>query len=681
MLQSFLNPASIVVIGASEDTGKPGGRLLHNLATSGFRGELLVVHPRGGTIQGLQAWEAVTELPSVPELAFIAVPAPLVGPALEALAALGTKAVVVLSAGFGEIDAEGRMAEQRLARIADDNGMRLLGPNCLGVMSTAHAGKFAGILPAMRQDGMDFVSGSGATVDYLAEQAVARGLPFRSFLTVGNGAQTGVADLLALFDQQAEPGGRIKLLYLETLHKPLELLRAARSLGRKGCVLAGIKAGTTQAGSRAAASHTGAMASNDAAVQALFDKAGILRVQSRQELIDLATALVCLRGRHDGRRVAIITDAGGPGVLMADELSRQGLEVPVLGERTQRLLKEALPPGAGVGNPIDCLPSRSAGSIAKVFDILRLEEAGKLDYLAFVMGDSGLADNGEIFQVLLRAMDESPVPVLPSLCTAVSSREALEAFRRAGRCYFQDEVDLAIALGRILRRPRLSEPPASLDRFDRDRIAAALAGHRGLLSAGAARAVAAAAGLQVPAQHELADKAGLAALALPFPWVMKVLGPSHKSDLGGVRAGIASLAEAEAAWDELRDIPGACGCLVQELVPGSEVILGASREEGFGHLVAFGLGGIYTEALKDVHFALAPLSREEAEGMIRAIRAYPILRGLRGHPGMDLDLLADWLVRVGRLVSEFPRIRELDLNPVKGQHKHLSAVDIRILLD
>ncbi|HWQ08770.1 MAG TPA: acetate--CoA ligase family protein, partial [Holophaga sp.] len=356
-------------------------------------------------------------------------------------------------------------------------------------------------------------------------------------------------------------------------------------------------------------------------------------------------------------------------------------EVPPLRERTQARLAEVLPPGASPTNPVDCLPSRTAGLIDRVFAILEEEEADHLDYLVFVMGDSGLADNWEIYQALIRAMDRSPIPILPSLCTAVSSREAIERFRQAGKCCFVDEVDLARALGRVIHRPRLSEPAGDLPGYDRPRIAALLEGRRGLLAPETVREVLEAAGLRFPGQRELRSIDELAAVDLPFPWVMKVIGPSHKSDAGGVRLGISSLEEARAVWAELQTIPGACGCLVQETVAGPEVLLGANREEGFGHLVAFGLGGIHTEVFKDVRFALAPLSMEEAATLVGSIRALPILQGVRGQAGMDIPCLQDWLVRIGRLCADFPDIREMDLNPVKGQGKDLAVVDARILVE
>jgi acyl-CoA synthetase (NDP forming) len=681
VLRTLLSPKSIAVIGASEDITKPGGRIIRNILSKGYAGELLLVNPKSRVIQGLRAYASIKELPVVPELALIAVPAQFVRPSLEELADKGTRAVVVLSAGFGEVSQEGKLEEQYLAKIADEYDMLILGPNCLGIMSYAHASKFAGILPEMVQGGIDFISGSGATVDYLAEQAVGRGLPFNSFLTVGNSAQSGVTDLLRLFDEQSEAGtARIMMLYLESINKPREFLKYARSLSKKGCFLTGIKAGTTQVGSRAAASHTGAMATNDVAVQALFDKAGIIRIHSRLELIDVANALICAKRKMDGRRVCVISDAGGPGVMLADELSRQGFEIPALSERTQTRLSEALPAGAGVSNPIDCMPTRNGAMISKVFDIILEEEVEAIDYILFVLGDSGLADNWEIYEAIIRAIDNGEIPIFPSFCTRISSHEALAKFRQAGKCFFEDEVSMARALGRVVNRPRLAEPVIDIDGYDRDRIQACLAGQRGVLSPKTARQVLEAAGLRFPNQRELIDKAELERVDIKFPWVMKVMGPIHKSDVGGVRVGIKDLEEGRAAWNELMIIEGAYGCLVQQMVEGMEVIIGAKRESEFGHLIGFGLGGIYTEALRDVQFALAPLSWEEAERMIWSTRAYPIIRGTRGERGMDLKLLKDWLIRIGLLVYYFPQIQELDLNPVRGYGGNLYVVDARILI-
>lgn len=680
-LKTLLEPARIAVVGASDDLTKPGGLLVRNLLLRGYSGDLMLVNPRRTTVQGVPAFRSVVELPSAPDLAFIAIPAPLVRQALEELAEAGARAVVVLSNGFGEVSEEGKEEERRLVEIANEHGILLIGPNCSGIVSHAHAGKFSGLPPVSHRGGVDFLSGSGATVDFLYENATARGLRFNSLVNVGNSAQTGVTDLLRLYDEDHDAdSSRIKLIYIEVLNRPRDFLAHAASLSRKGCLLAGIKSGSTEAGSRAAASHTGAMATNDTAVQALFDKAGIIRVQSRPELIDVATALLSVGDRLDGSRVAVVSDAGGPGVMLADELNRLGFNVVPFGERTRQRLADALPEGAGTGNPVDCLPTRNAESISAMLDIISEEEKDNVDYILLIDGESGLSDTWAIFEAIMRFRERSPIPVLQCFLSPTSAAGPLEKLRDAGGCYFSDEVAMARALGRVVNRPRVETPVLRMEGYDRDRIERALQ-QSGTLSHNVVREVLDAAGIRMPSQLELAADEAPDGVDIPFPWAMKAVGPLHKSDVGGVQLGIETLEQARQVRDALLRVDGATGVLVQQMVSGTEVILGATREEGYGHLVAFGLGGVYTEVLKDVRFCLAPLSRGEAERMVRSIRAYPVLKGVRGRPRMDIDVLVDQLLRVGLLVHDFPRIREMDLNPVKGQGAGLYAVDARIILD
>lgn len=680
-LKTLLEPARIAVVGASDDLTKPGGLLVRNILLRGYEGELMLVNPRRDTVQGVPAYSSVQKLPSAPDLAFIAIPAPLVWQSLQQLADIGARAVVVLSNGFGEVSEEGKEEERRLVEIANEHGIMLIGPNCSGIVSHGHAGKFSGVPPVSHKGGVDFLSGSGATVDFLYENATARGLQFNSLLNVGNSAQTGVTDLLRLYDEAHDgDSSRIKLVYVEVLNQPREFLAHARSLSEKGCLLAGIKSGSTEAGRRAAASHTGAMASNDTAVQALFDKAGIIRVQSRPELIDVATALVSVRGKLDGSRVAVVSDAGGPGVMLADELNRQGFSVAPFGERTRRRLAEALPQGAGLGNPVDCLPTRNAESVSAVLSIISEEEKDNVDYILLIDGESGLSDTWAIFEAIMRFREQSDIPILQCFLSPTSAAGPLGKLREAGQCYFGDEVAMARALARVVNRTRPTTPVLDIEGYDRDRIKRSLQ-CSGPLPPGTVRAVLDAAGIRLPAQAEPAGPDELETVDIPFPWAMKAIGPLHKSDVGGVQLGIETVEQAQQVWDVLMRVDGATGALVQQMVAGTEVIIGATREEGYGHLVAFGLGGIYTEVLKDVRFCLAPLSHEEAESMVSGIRAYPILKGVRGQPRMDTESLIDRLLRVGLLVHDFPRIREMDLNPIKGQRTDLYAVDARIILD
>ncbi|MCB2187562.1 MAG: acetate--CoA ligase family protein [Deltaproteobacteria bacterium] len=683
ILNGFISPASIAVVGASRDTAKPSGKIVENLLSQGYAGELFLINPQPAPIQGRPVVAAIKDLPHAPDLAYIAIPARFVATALTELAELGARRVIILSAGFGEVSPAGLAEERRLAEIADRYGVVLLGPNCLGVTSPVHQGKFAGLLPQMRPGGIDFISGSGATVDILAEQAVRRGLSFHTFFTVGNSAQTGVTDLVALFDEQEweQPPAHI-MLYLEKVGDPQKMLRHARSLAEKGAVIMAIKAGVTEGGRRAAASHTGAMLAKDAAVQALFDKAGLIRVQSKLEMVDVATALVLAQGRYDGRRACVITDAGGPGVMATDELNRQGIATPAFKPETKKLLQELLPPGAGVANPVDMLPTRSPEQLTRVLEILAREEADNLDYILLQFGQPGFTDNWPLFQAIIAAMDNLPLPVFPSFAVSLSAGDAMAKFRAAGKCHFEDEVSMARAVGRMVNRPRLFAPAPDPPGYDREQVTAALAGVRGVAPPAAARRVLTAAGIPVPGQAEVHTPGELARLAetLPAPWVMKVLGPLHKSDLGGVLLGVEP-AQAPEAFSRLMGIAGASGVLVQETLAGPEVLLGLSREGEFGHLAAVGLGGVLAEALHDIQVALAPLSPEEAARAVHAIKALPVLQGWRGQPGMDLDRVADLLVRVSLLGRDVPQLRELDLNPLKGVGDRLAAVDVRIILD
>ncbi|MHC1743168.1 MAG: acetate--CoA ligase family protein [Syntrophobacteraceae bacterium] len=679
----LFTPRSIAVVGASLDPIKPGGRVIKAILEHDYRGKLWAVNPKTASILGLPTFPSIDALPSAPDLALIAIPALLVVKALRDLARKGGRAAIVLTSGFGEKDEEGKRREQEMLRIAHAAGMTLIGPNCSGFMTPCYKGKFAGLVPTLKGRSVDFISGSGATVDYVMEQATGRGLSFGSVVNLGNSIQMGVEDLLALYDEHYGPEhARILMLYMESVRKPGMLLRHARSLIRKGCMLVGIKSGVTEAGRRAAASHTGAMATDDTAVQALFEKAGIIRVRSKAELIDVACVLHAAGGALSGKRACIVTDAGGPGVMLSDELNRQGIELSVLSEKTRRRLREILPPESSVANPIDCLPSRTGRQIEAVLGVLAEEESGNIDVIVVITGDSGMSDNWEIYRAILSGMERSAIPVIPVLSSAVTSRQHIIRFGDAGSIHFPDEVQLGAALGKVAAWIRPDDSVPEMTDYDPAAIGAALTGRSGLLPPEAAFSLLRAAGYRLPKQSVVSrlDELSGACEAVGFPLVLKVIGPLHKSDVGGVRVGVRDVAEAQEAWLELMAIEGASGVLVQELVEGTEVILGASHAGDFGHLILFGLGGIHTEVMKDIRFALAPITRSESFRMIRSIRGLPILEGTRGGRRISLERLADYVTRLGRLVSDFPEIKELDLNPVKGGELELIVVDARIII-
>ncbi len=377
----------------------------------------------------------------------------------------------------------------------------------------------------------------------------------------------------------------------------------------------------------------------------------------------------------------MISDAGGPAVMLADELSNWDFVLPPLQESTREQLTAILPFEASVANPIDCLPSRTYKIFQQIIDIIAREEADNIDYILLVLGDPGLSNIAEIYDVVSRAMERYTIPILPTFCSILTTSTSLYKYRQVGKCYFDDEVSMARALGRIVNRPKISEPNKDISNYDFERIEEILSCESGILTPELTRHVLTAAGLSFPKQQEITNMDQLAHVDIPFPWVMKVMGPLHKSDVGGVVVGINNFDQAKKAWKEMLEIDGAYGCLIQEMVEGLEVIIGTTREGEFGQLVMFGLGGIFTEALGDVNFCLAPVSPEEAERMIHSSKMFPLIKGARGKPGMDVDKLRDWLIRIGYLADRFPQIKEMDLNPVKGYEGELYVVDARIIIE
>lgn len=681
--QNLFHPKTIAVIGASNDELKPGGRVIKNIKNNGYEGQLWAVNPKKKSILGLPTFSSISTLPIAPDLAIVAIPSAFVLAAIEELADRGTGAVIILTAGFGEKDENGKMVEQKIYQIAQEANMALIGPNCSGFLTSTYKGKFAGIIPQLPGKAVDFISGSGAMVDYVMERASSRGLSFGTIINLGNSVQMGVEDLVQMHDENYDKdSARILMIYMEAINKPKKLLHHARSLASKGCSLIGIKSGATTVGERAAASHTGAMATSDTAVEALFEKAGIIRVQGRGELINVAGVLTSSKGRLKGKQVCIITDAGGPGVILTDALARQGMELPMLKEQTRTKIAKILPPESSVLNPIDALPSRTAEQITQVIKILGDHESDNIDVIVILTGDSGLTDNAHMYQAISNAMQTSVIPILPVLSSVVSCKPKIEDFIAQGNVFYPDEVELSHALCKVAHwLPPEDDPPVPHG-YDRNGIEKVLKDQIGVLAPENVKLVLESAGFKLPQQIEVKSKKELIKVCteIGFPQAMKVNGPLHKTDVGGVKLGIGNEREASEAWDNLIRIPDAKGVLIQPMITGLEVIIGASREGQFGHLVMFGLGGIYAEVLKDVKFALAPISISESMRMIRGIRSYPLLEGVRGEAGMDIDVLSDNLQRIGRLVHDFPRIKEIDLNPVKGVNSDLFVVDSRIII-
>lgn len=680
---ALINPQSIVVVGGSNSIFKPGGKALKNILDKGYKGDILVINPKEDTVQGLKAYPSANDI-SGADLAIVGVPAPFVVDSVRTLAdEKGVKAFIILSAGFSEASPEGALAEKELVNICNRNHAALIGPNCTGILTPHYSGVFAGPLPKLNPNGCDFVSGSGATAAFIIEEGMAIGLTFASMFAVGNSAQNGVEEVLEYWDEtfDANSSSRIKLLYLENIKKPEKFYRHTASLIRKGCKIAAIKSGSSSAGSRAASSHTGALASPDVAVQALFDKAGIIRCQGREELV--ATAAVLLQPELKGKNIAVITQAGGPGVMLTDVLSKGGLDVPHLEGEKANELKELLYPGSAVGNPIDFLATGTAEQLATIIDYVE-HHFPQIDGMAVIFGDPELVDVRPAYKVIHEKMNQCTKPIYPILPSMTTGAERIKYFtKELGQVYFPDELSTGQAIVRIFNTPK----PTVLENIpvvDHQQIRQIINNcHNGYIAPEKIQALLDAAGIHrageavVTTANEAIEKAS----ELGYPVVMKVVGPVHKSDVGGVALNIKNNDEALQQFERMIQIKDTTAILIQPMLSGTELFVGAKAEGNFGHMVLCGLGGIFIEVLRDTRAALVPVTPSEAQTMIHNLKSYKILEGVRGQEGVNIPLFEETITRLSALLQAAPEIQEMDLNPLLGTPHDVIAVDARIRIE
>lgn len=682
--KQLLRPDSIVVVGASNNVHKPGGALLRNLLGGHYGGQLYAVNPKETEIQGIRAYPTVHDVPPA-DLAVLAIPASVCPDAVEVLAEeKGVKAFIILSAGFGEETHAGAELEQRILRTVNKHDAALIGPNCIGLLTTWHHSVFSQPIPQLHPQGVDLISSSGATAVFILESAVTKGLQFNSVWSVGNATQIGVEDVLQYLDEHfdAERDSHIKLLYIESIGDPDRLLLHASSLIRKGCRIAAIKAGSSESGSRAASSHTGAIASSDSAVEALFRKAGIVRCFSREELTTVGCIFTLPELR--GRNFAIVTHAGGPGVMLTDALSKGGLNVPKLEGPLVEELKAQLYPGAAVGNPIDILATGTPEHLRLCLEYCE-EKFDQIDAVLAIFGTPGLVTMYQMYDVLHQMMQTCRKPIFPILPSVNTAGAEVADFLAKGHVNFADEVTLGTALGRVLNAPRPANNEIELFGVDVPRIRRIIdsIATDGYLPPYQVQALLHAAGIPVVDEFVSMRKDEVLAFArrTGFPVVAKVVGPVHKSDVGGVVLNIKTEQHLALEFDRMMQIEGASGVMVQPMLKGTELFIGAKYEEKFGHVVLCGLGGIFVEVLKDVSSGLAPLTYEEAYSMIRSLRAYKIIQGTRGQKGVSEDRFAEIIVRLSTLLRFATEIKEMDINPLLATDRYVIAVDARIRVE
>lgn len=673
-----------MVVGGSNNVHKPGGALVRNLISGGYKGTLRIINPKEDEVQGIKVFHDAGELPPT-DLAVLVIPAKMCPESVETLARdKGVRAFIIISAGFGEETKEGAELEQRIVDTCDKYGAALIGPNCIGLMNSWHHSVFTKPIPTLHDKGVDFISGSGATAVFILESAVIKGLPFNSVWSVGNSKQIGIEDVLLYMDENFDPerDSHIKLLYIENINNPDKLLFHAGSLIRKGCRIAAIKAGSSESGSRAASSHTGAIASSDSAVEALFRKAGIVRCFSREEL----TTVGCIFTLPPltGRNFAIVTHAGGPGVMLTDALSKGGLNVPKIEGPEADELKSLLFPGSSVSNPIDILATGTPEHLSLAIDYCEHKFKG-IDAIFVIFGTPGLVQLYEAYDVLHKKILECKKPIFPILpCLHTAGPEVAE-FLSKGHVNFSDEVTLATALTQVMKTPRPASPEIELFGVDVPRIREVIGRieGNGYISPEHVHELLECAGIPMVPELVSADKAELEAFAekVGYPVVAKVVGPVHKSDVGGVALNIKTSSHLEYEFDRMMQIEGAKSVMVQKMLRGRELFIGAKYEPRFGHIVLCGLGGIFVEVLKDVSSGLAPLSYDEAYSMIHSLRAYKIIKGTRGQKGVNEKKYAEIIVRLSTLLRFATEIKEMDINPLLADENDIVAVDARIRIE
>ncbi len=681
--EQLLNPKSIVVIGGSNNVHKPGGKVLKNLIDGNFEGDLYVTNLKEDEIQGIKSYKDVKNLPNV-DLAILAIAAKFCPATVDILVKeKNTKAFIILSAGFSEENEEGAKLEKHIVETINSVNGALIGPNCVGVLNQNYNGVFTTPIPKLDPKGCDFISGSGATAVFIIESGMPKGLTFSSVYSVGNSAQIGVEEVVKYLDETFDPetSSRVKLLYIESVNKPEMLLKHASSLIRKGCKIAAIKAGGSEAGSRAASSHTGALASSDVAVDALFRKAGIVRCQGRDELTTVAS--IFMHKELKGKNIAIITHAGGPAVMLTDALSNGGMDVPHIEGAKAEELKEKLFDGSAVGNPIDFLATGTAEQLGDIIDACE-NDFDNIDAMAVIFGSPGLFTVRDVYSLLDEKMKTCKKPIFPILPSVINVKDDIDYFLSLGRINFPDEVLFGNALCKVYHTPKTRPEKIILPEIDNKKIRQIVDNaSNGYLSPEEVQELLDAAGI-TRAGEAVADTKEQAveeAKKLGFPIVMKVVGPVHKSDVGGVALNINNIESVEKEFSRMMKIKDTTAILMQPMLTGTELFVGAKYEPKFGHMVLCGLGGIFIEVLKDVSVGLAPLDNEEALSMIKNLKSYKIIQGVRGQEPVNEEKFTDIIQRVSALVKTAPEIFEMDLNPLLGSADKVVAVDARIRIE
>ncbi len=701
-IQSIMAPTSVAVVGATNRRGSVGLAVFRNILDSGYQGVLYPVNPKAKSIQGVKAYPSLTDIPDPIDMAVLVVPSKAVPAVVEEAAAKGIPGVTVITAGFKEIGGEGVELEKKIVEISKKHNIRVVGPNCLGVINTnpeiSLNASFARITP--QPGNIAFVSQSGALCTAALDEAAGRNIGFSKFISFGNKADVSEVDFLRYLKD--DPDTQVILLYLEDIVNGREFIDVCREItweARKPIIA--IKSGSSPEGAKAAASHTGSMAGSDSAYDAIFMQSGVQRVESINELFDYAIAF-SNQPPPKGNRVAIVTNAGGPGIMATDAVVRYGLKLAQLSPETKKKLSECLPPTANINNPVDVIGDatyeRYETSIRTV-----LEDNG-VDGVIVILTPQAMTDILETAQILPQVAQGAKKPLLSCFMGLVDVSEGVRYLEKHGipNYTFPQAAVRAmasmVAFGesqgkdkRALKLLASDSDKAAVRKIIEEKLKEK---DRALLPENEASEILKCYGFPLLRSKVVSAKKDLAATLdyVGTPVVMKIASSDilHKSDAGGVKLNLRNLEEAQEAYDQIMSNAKAYnpdavidGILVEKMAPkGNEVILGSTRDPKFGPIVMFGLGGILVEVLKDVTFRVAPMWESSAENMIKSIKAYKVLQGVRGNPPSDIEALKECILRLSQLVSEHPEIAELDINPllVLPEGEGCVVADARIAL-
>jgi acetyltransferase len=686
---SLFEPTSIAVIGASATEGKVGHDILKNLIEEGFAGSIFPINPKSDEILGKKSYKSVKDVSEPIELAVVVVPAKIVPVVLNECAEKSIKNIVIISAGFGEVGTEeGDALEEEVTKIASEKNLNIIGPNCLGILRPSHKmnASFAVHLPP--EGSVALISQSGAMAVAVMDASKEIGIGYSLIASIGNKTVMDESDFLKLVSEDSKTS--VVGFYLESITDGQKFLQTLTKVGATKKIVI-LKSGVSEQGSEAATSHTGALAGTDAAIDALCAQSGAVRAETMEEFVDLLEVL-STQPQLPTTNIAVITNAGGPGILATDAAEKAGLTMPSLNEKIEAELKAALPPAASTGNPIDVVGDANLARYEAALEAVGTDPT--IDGVAILLTPQVMTPVADITELIINWQKRhTTMPVVTSFMGDENVREAKLTVQKAGIPCFETPERAIAALGALQTTDHVSRLTPHNPDVKRQKAANAILGDSpGLIPEDAIQELFALYNIPIPAQRLAATKeeAIKAAEDIGYPIIAKISSPTiaHKTDIGAVRANLMSQEDIEQAWDEItsnakKNSPDAeiRGILIQKyLDAGNEFIVGATRDEAFGHLVMAGLGGIYTEMLNDISFRIAPFIEDEAYRLLQELISWELLLGMRGQEQLDIEDIAKLIVTISELVTECPQIKDIDLNPVFVHEDSIIVADAKVVI-